>query len=192
MFVCIKVQRIIKDLYLLILNQLCGEIFPCCQSASAATLNTRDLQLRTICCIAGRVALPSLCDIRGETHLGVLMEDCCQSADNFVTASKTDNCVHMCIYRELQLVGICSGREKAFEQGRKLKSRFILPSERVRLKLVLATCRRDCFLPALHTTVLPLAETTASLAARSLRSSEVCSSALGDCCLGYSSPVSQS
>lgn len=139
MFVCIKVQRIIKDLYLLILNQLCGEIFPCSQSVSAATLNTRHLQMRTVCCIAGRVALPSLCDTRGETHLGVLMKGCCQSADNFVTVSKADKCVHMCMNRELQPVGVCSWREKPFEQGKKPKSRFVvLPSERVRLKVVLA------------------------------------------------------
>lgn len=66
----------------------------------------------------------------------------CQSADNFVTISKGDKCVCMYISRELQLVGFCSGKEKAFEQGKKLKSRFVaLPSERVRLKVVLGTCR---------------------------------------------------
>lgn len=110
------------------------------------------------------------------------MEDSWQGADNFVTISKADKCMHVCIYRELLLVGICSGREKVFEQGKKLKSRFVvLPSERMRLKAALATCRRGCFLPAWHTTVLPLAETTASLASRSLRNSKVCSSDLGDC-----------
>lgn len=98
------------------------------------------------------------------------MKDNCQSADNFVTISQADKSVYMCIYRELQLVGFCSGREKPFEQGKKLKSRFlVLPSERVRLKVVVATYRRDSCLPALHTTVLPLAENTASLASRSLR-----------------------
>lgn len=67
----------------------------------------------------------------------------CQSAYNFVTISKGDKCVYVYISRELlQLVGFCSGKEKAFEQGKKLKSRFVaLPSERVRLKVVLGTCR---------------------------------------------------
>lgn len=65
----------------------------------------------------------------------------CQSADNFVTISKGDKCVYMSVSRELQLVGFCSGKEKAFEQGKKLESRFVVPSERVRLKVVLGTYR---------------------------------------------------
>lgn len=188
MFVCTKVQWIIKDLYLLILNYLCGEIFPCSQSVSAATLSTRDLQMRTVCCVAGRVALPSLCHVRDETHLGVLMKDCCQSADNYVTVSKADKCVHMCIYRE-QLFGTCIGSAKAFEQGRKLKSRFVVLSSEGEVKSSISSLQERLFSSCI---VLPLAETTASLAARSLRNSEVCSSALGGCCLGYCSPVSQS
>lgn len=66
----------------------------------------------------------------------------CQSADNFVTISKGDKCVYMSVSRELQLVGFCSGKEKAFEQWKNLESRFVvLPSERVRLKVVLGTYR---------------------------------------------------
>lgn len=45
-----------------------------------------------------------------------------------------------------------------------------LSSERMRrLEVVLATCRRGGFLPILHTTVLPLAGTAASLVSRSLK-----------------------
>lgn len=74
-------------------------------------------------------------------------------------------------FRGLQVFCFCSGKEKPFEQGKKLERRFVgLLSEKMRrLKVVLATHRRACFLPALHTTVLPSAGSAASLASKSLK-----------------------